>query len=373
MIARYRTALMVSTLVFFLPLTAHTEIKAGSTEIGVFRGYNWFEDYQNLKDQPVLGARLGYNFTKHWGVEGVVEYIDSQVDDRGKTGLHAGQFGSPMKSVDLTFYHADAIYHFLPDSKFTPFAAVGYGGAHYNPKISTGEMTALNAGVGAKYQSTDNIFLRADLRDFMVTEFFQETYHNVGLTVGITFAFGGPAKPVLTQVVKDEAVRPEPEEKKYVAPQPEPKPEEPVVILVSEAKVEEKVVAVVAEPMLEEKVVVLVLEDIHFDFDKSTLTQDARDKLKRNIRILIENPKIEVRIAGYTSASGTDAYNQKLSEQRAKAVEAYLVNEGVITAGRLTTIGYGEKSPAVHETAPKDLYSTAAKANMRVLFEVVVK
>lgn len=86
-----------------------------------------------------------------------------------------------------------------------------------------------------------------------------------------------------------------------------------------------------------------------------------------------ENPKAQIRIAGYTSASGTEAYNQKLSERRANAVKSYLVNEGIIASDRLTTIGYGETNPAMYEAAPKEIYSKAAKANMRVLFEVIVK
>jgi len=154
---------------------------------------------------------------------------------------------------------------------------------------------------------------------------------------------------------------------------PEPKAEEPVVILVSEPKAEEKVIALAAEPKAEEKVIVLAFEDIHFDFDKSTLTKEAQVILKRNIQILKENPKANVRIAGYTSASGTEDYNQKLSERRAKAVKDYLVEEGIVTPDRLSKIGYGETKPAMYEAAPKDLYSKAAKANMRVLFEIIVK
>jgi outer membrane protein OmpA-like peptidoglycan-associated protein len=122
----------------------------------------------------------------------------------------------------------------------------------------------------------------------------------------------------------------------------------------------------------EQKMVVLAFEDIHFDFDKSTLTPEARTILKRNIKILNDNPKAKVRIAGYTSASGTEEYNQKLSERRAKAVEEYLISEG-IAPDRLTRIGYGELDPAMHEADPKDLNSNAAKANMRVLFQIVVQ
>jgi outer membrane protein OmpA-like peptidoglycan-associated protein len=152
---------------------------------------------------------------------------------------------------------------------------------------------------------------------------------------------------------------------KYVAA-PEP---EKVVILASEPQVEEKVMVAVAEP----KIIVLAFEDVHFDFDKSTLKPEAQIILKRNIQLLKDNPKAQVRIAGYTSASGTEEYNQKLSERRAKAVEEYLINEGIIAPDRLTMIGYGESNPAVYEAAPKEIYSKAAKANMRVLFEIVVK
>jgi OOP family OmpA-OmpF porin len=154
-------------------------------------------------------------------------------------------------------------------------------------------------------------------------------------------------------------------------PPPQAAAEEKVVVLASEPTVEEKVVVLASEPR--ERVVILAFEDIHFDFDKATLKPEAQTILKRNIQVLRENPKAQVRIAGYTSASGTDAYNQKLSERRANAVKGYLINEGVISSDRLSMIGYGEKSPAAYEAAPKDLYSNAAKANMRVLFEIVVQ
>lgn len=151
-------------------------------------------------------------------------------------------------------------------------------------------------------------------------------------------------------------------------PMAEKKAEGKVVVMVSEPKVEEKVMAAASEP----KVIILAFEDVHFDFDKATLKPEAQAILKRNIRALKENPKTQIRIAGYTSASGTDAYNQNLSERRANAVREYLVKEGVIASDRLSIIGYGETKPAMYEAAPENLYSEAAKANMRVLFEIVV-
>jgi len=117
----------------------------------------------------------------------------------------------------------------------------------------------------------------------------------------------------------------------------------------------------------------IVLEDAHFDFDKSTLTKEGEEILKRNIQVMKENPNINVRVAGYASASGTEEYNQKLSERRAKTVEDYLVKEGGIAPERLTKIGYGESRPATYEPIPSDIHSKAAMSNMRVLFEIIVK
>ena len=141
-------------------------------------------------------------------------------------------------------------------------------------------------------------------------------------------------------------------------------------------RVEEKVIILASKPMAiapEAKIVILAFEDINFDFDKSTLTPEAQTILKRNIQVLKYNPETKVRIAGYTSAKGTEAYNQKLSERRANAVRDYLIDEGILAPDRLSIIGYGKTRPAMYEAAPENIYSEAAKANMRVLFEIIVK
>jgi len=377
----YRAALMVAAFVFLLPLSARSEIRAGSFEVTPFGGYNFFQTEQNLKDRPMFGGRLGYNFTNHFGVELAGEYIDTRVDNTSLTGAREGRYRSPMDKVDLIFYHIDAVYHFIPEGRFNPFIVLGFGGAHYDPKISTKDMAAFNVGLGAKYWLTDNIALRFDVQDYLVTEIMQETYHNIGAMIGITFAFGGKAKPAPAPVAKYEPkpeARPTPppppparlEEKRIAAAEPKV---EKVVIVAAEPKVEEKIIVAAAEPKIAEKVIVLAFEDIHFDFDKSTLNPEAKALLKRNIQFLKDTPQVKVRIAGYTSASGTYTYNQQLSERRATAVKEYLVSEGIITRDRLSTIGYGEKKPAMYEAAPKDLYSKEAKANMRVLFEVILE
>jgi OOP family OmpA-OmpF porin len=131
-------------------------------------------------------------------------------------------------------------------------------------------------------------------------------------------------------------------------------------------------VAVVVPVAQVAPVVLIVLEDNHFEFDKSAITEQGAEILDENIKILKANPKVKIRIAGYTSAKGTEDYNQLLSERRAQAVKDYLVKGG-IAADRLVTIGFGRTRPAEFEPIPDNIYSDEAKANMRVLFEVIMK
>jgi len=131
-----------------------------------------------------------------------------------------------------------------------------------------------------------------------------------------------------------------------------------------------KVMILVFDPKDDEKVV--VFGDTHFDFDNSTLSQEAKTLLDNDVQVLKENPQINVRMAGYTSAEGSEEVNQKLSESRANAVRDYLIEKG-ISPERITVIGYGRTRPAVYEVTPGDINSKEAMANMRVLFEVVVK
>jgi len=149
---------------------------------------------------------------------------------------------------------------------------------------------------------------------------------------------------------------------KAVTPPPPPPPPPPAPAPKPEAKP-----APAPEP------VKVVLEDVHFDFDKATLTNEAKDILAKNVKTLKANPGAKVQIEGNTCAHGKEDYNMALGERRANAVKEYLVKEGV-PADKLTTISYGETRLAMPETpTPKNKNSTEAKANRRVHFEVIMK
>lgn len=88
------------------------------------------------------------------------------------------------------------------------------------------------------------------------------------------------------------------------------------------------------------------LKDVFFDFDKSTLREDAKKTLNENIAWLKANPDIRIVVEGHCDERGTNEYNLALGERRAKAVRDYLVAGG-IDAKRISTISYGEERPFV--------------------------
>jgi len=92
------------------------------------------------------------------------------------------------------------------------------------------------------------------------------------------------------------------------------------------------------------------LKGVNFDFDKSTLRPDAVAILNEAIEILKRYPELKVEVAGHTDSVGTDAYNQGLSERRARAVYDYLTSNGIDAARLSGPTGYGESRPIAPNT-----------------------
>jgi OmpA-OmpF porin, OOP family len=95
----------------------------------------------------------------------------------------------------------------------------------------------------------------------------------------------------------------------------------------------------------------LTLGDILFDVDKASLKEGAMQKLYRLVTFLKEYPDRAVLVEGYTDSTGSDSYNQSLSERRAESVRSFLTQNG-IAANRVLARGYGKAYPvASNDTA----------------------
>jgi len=93
-----------------------------------------------------------------------------------------------------------------------------------------------------------------------------------------------------------------------------------------------------------EGIVVEFNSKILFGFDQSNLSADARNNLDKLVVVLNNYPDTNIEIQGHTDSTGSESYNQRLSEQRAGSVSDYLVQNG-ISNRRITEIGMGELYP----------------------------
>ena len=93
-----------------------------------------------------------------------------------------------------------------------------------------------------------------------------------------------------------------------------------------------------------EKGASVVLNNIFFETGKATLSNQSRLELEKAIALLNANPKMKIEIGGHTDNVSDDAFNLKLSQDRAKSVREYLIKGG-ISSVRLVAKGYGESSP----------------------------
>jgi outer membrane protein OmpA-like peptidoglycan-associated protein len=88
----------------------------------------------------------------------------------------------------------------------------------------------------------------------------------------------------------------------------------------------------------------IVLENIFFEFNKTKLLPSSFEELDKVVEFVLNNDIKLIEISGHTDSKGSESYNQKLSEGRAKSVMEYLISQG-IESDRITFKGYGESKP----------------------------
>ena len=270
---------------------------------------------------------IGKELSEHWDIQGRLGY------NRAGEDTHIPGAGGHYKQTTLGL---DALYMFSRD-KFRPFLLAGIGAARNDVDYSNAGLTdksntswMANVGLGAQYLFNDKFGIqadvrqqwsRADARNAARTVDADGTISNTLVNLGGIFRFGAPA-PVVEE--------PAPEPVAVAEPAPEPTPE-PAPAPV--CKPQSEVVTVSAEKL--------------FGFDKANLREEGRRVLEETAAKINSNPEITaVVVTGHTDRIGTDAYNQKLSERRAKQVADYLIAHGV-NSSIISTEGKGKSEPVV--------------------------
>jgi len=115
----------------------------------------------------------------------------------------------------------------------------------------------------------------------------------------------------------------------------------------------------------EDENIIVTLGEIYFEFDKSTLTDDAKNKLKKLGKVLKKYHNYRILIKGHTDNIGDREYNKVLSEKRAFAVLNFLVRNNFIDRNIASYKGMGEEEPLYSNSTPE-----GRKKNRRV--EIII-
>jgi outer membrane protein OmpA-like peptidoglycan-associated protein len=109
-----------------------------------------------------------------------------------------------------------------------------------------------------------------------------------------------------------------------------------------------------------------VLENIYYDLDKYNIRSDAAPELDKIVTILKDNPTLKLELSSHTDSRAPDAYNMKLSQNRAKSAVDYIVSQG-ISADRLVAKGYGETRLVVKNAKTEEEHQRNRRTEIKIL------
>lgn len=108
----------------------------------------------------------------------------------------------------------------------------------------------------------------------------------------------------------------------------------------------------------------LMSDDVYFDFDRSELTEKAKEILAQVGDILLKEPRFVIVVEGHTDARGTEDYNMTLGSKRAMKVKEFLSAYGV-AGDRMETVSFGKEKPKVAGES-EEAYAQNRRANFKV-------
>lgn len=291
----------------------------------------WTDQDRNVDDGMQYGIGAGVGLNERWNLESSLFY--SQFDGANESRLK-------MSGISLS-----ALRLFFPESKASPFVSFGVGVMDTNPTGAKGNQDGiLQAGLGVMV----DLFEKADgSRKFQARPEVKARWSlsgNKGASdpvdgiAGISFVFAwGPAH------VAPPAPAPEPVAEPTPPPPPPPPPADTdgdgVIDPVDQCPDTPKGDRVGPQGCSCDVVV-----RVNFANDSAVLDDTAKKVLDGVIVNLKRLQFIAGTAEGHTDSNASDAYNQKLSERRAKSVADYIEAAGV-AQGRLAVSGKGEAEP----------------------------
>ncbi|QNP39952.1 OmpA family protein [Lysobacter solisilvae (ex Woo and Kim 2020)] len=299
-------------------------------------GFNMQDNDRGTRNAPFAGLGIGKFISDNWSLDGELNYQNPKND--ANQDLNWGQYGI---SLDLR-------RHFIAEGRnWNPYVLMGLGYQRTEEEFdafpsvdSPGEREdgnlAAKVGAGVQgdmgsYGIRAELAYRADFDDQSVSAPDEDWFGDVLASVGVIIPLGAapaaapppaPVAPSCTDGDDDgDGVNncddkcPGSQAGQTIGPDGCPVP------------------------------VSIDLKGVNFDFDKSTLRPDAVQILGEAVEIFKRYPELKAEVAGHTDQCGKDAYNQALSERRARAVYDYLTSNGIDGARLAGPNGYGESRP----------------------------
>ncbi|MHA7855181.1 OmpA family protein [Marinobacter shengliensis] len=346
-----------------------------------FAGFQLFDDKRDLSETGTFGVGVEYRFLPRWSVEAVYSRADA---DRKYV---AGESEFQELRIDGTYYFAG------PDAAWNPYVSLGAGHAEfgvgdtisYTTAGTDHEETRVNVGVGFRYNVSDSISIRGDLREFHGID---ESTFDTMASLGLSWAF--------TRTVASSKPAPAPEP----APAPAPAdsdgdgvpdnrdqcPNTPAGVQVDSrgcpvdsdgdgvpdyrdecpntaagATVDERGCEGVTET------VETIELRVQFPTNSSVIDATFDNEIRRVADFMAEYPETTVEIAGHSDSIGDAEYNRFLSQRRAEAVANRLTTVLGVDPDRVSAMGYGEAEPiASNDTAAGRAQNRRVEARIQV-------
>jgi OOP family OmpA-OmpF porin len=304
-------------------------------EVQVGVGRDFFSEDRD--DATVGSLGFGYVLDKNWTLEAIASGFNTEISNTNT-------------DIDGRQYRLDALYNIDTTSLWRPFVSFGVGDQSLKVKgLKNDRDTLVNVGGGLKHSLGGNWEFRSDIRFFNSLD---REYTDLAVNAGISYLFGAEpiraAAPVAAAPVPKADVDTDGD---GVFDSKDQCPDTPK---------QYKVDAVGCPMELTETVSVKLA--VKFDTAKSIVKDEYTDDIGNLAKFMNQYANTVVTVEGHTDSQGADAYNQKLSQERAEAVKQVLITKFGIAADRVTAKGFGEAQPvADNKTA------TGREENRRVV------
>ncbi|WP_428024795.1 OmpA family protein [Arcobacter sp.] len=272
------------------------------------------------------GISLGFN-------------LDDSMFDQVELGflrtLGDVDYKNSNENTSITRVFSNLVKEYKLNEKSSLYALVGAGVEIYgNEQFSNETGPFANYGFGYKYKFDNDMAIKTDIRHLIS---FDQGNNNVIYTVGLAIPFGKKAAPA-APVMKEEP-------KAVETPK---KVEEPKVL---DSDNDGVIDSLDKEPNTmsgakvdAEGAMVMVDLEINFPINSSIINKQYNNRIKEFAEFLNNNPKLKATIEGHTDYTGSEKYNQWLSERRASSTVKALTKYNV-DASRLKAVGFGETKP----------------------------